>query len=71
MARPDPNKARRHLADAIALHEKHMNGTEPTTGPAGEKSQVEMMRMMQQAYEALTGEEAPGHKAGMRGTKHT
>ena len=70
MARPDQNKARRYLADAIALHEKHMNGTEPTTGPAGEKSQDEMMRMMQQAYEALTGEEAPDHTVGVHGTKH-
>jgi hypothetical protein len=33
MPRPDPNKARRYLADAIALHEKHMNGTEPTQAP--------------------------------------
>ena len=70
MARPDNGAARRYLADAIALHEKHMNGTEPTTGPAGEKSQEEMMRMMQQAYEALTGEKAPGHTAGVHRTKH-
>ena len=70
MARPDTDRARRYLADAIALHEKHMNGTEPTTGPAGEESQAVMMRMMQQAYEALTGEEAPGHKARAHGTRH-
>jgi len=67
MARPDPSKARRYLADAIELHEKHMNGTAPTTGPDGEKSQAEMMRLMQQAYEALTGEEAPSKHAGTHG----
>ena len=67
MARPDHAKARQHLADAIALHEQHMDGTAPTTGPAGEKSQAEMMRLMQQAYEALTGEEAPGKQAGTHG----
>ena len=44
-----------------------MNGTAPTTGPEGEKSQAEMMRLMQQAYEALTGEEAPGDHAGTHG----
>jgi Cu2+-exporting ATPase len=70
IARANPDKAGQYLADAIKLHEKHMNGTELTTGPAGERSQAEMMRMMQQAYEALTGEEAPGHKAGAHGTKH-
>ena len=70
MTRPDPDKARRYLADAIALHERHMNGTEPTTGPAGEKSQAEMMRLMQQAYEALTGEQAPGARAGTQHGQH-
>jgi hypothetical protein len=70
MTRPDQNKARQYLAEAIALHEKHMDGTEPTTGPAGEASQAEMMRLMQQAYEALTGEAAPGHGAGEHGGTH-
>lgn len=34
------------LEKAIALHAKHMNGTAPTTGPMGDKSQMEMMNMM-------------------------
>jgi hypothetical protein len=67
MASPDHSKARRYLADAIALHGKHMDGTEPTTGPEGEKSQAEMMRLMRQAYEALTGEKAPSTGAGTHG----
>lgn len=70
MARPDQNKARQYLADAIAIHEKHMSGTEPTTGPAGDRSQTEMMRLMQQAYEALTGEQAPGHRTGAHSGEH-
>ena len=67
MPRQDSEKARRYLAAAISLHEQHMNGTARTTGPEGEKSQAEMMRFMQQAYEALTGEETPGDHAGMHG----
>ena len=46
------------LRRAIALHEKHMNGTAPTTGPAGERSQAEMMTMMRRALAALTGDTA-------------
>lgn len=38
------------LREAIALHEKHMNGSAPTTGAAGMRSQMEMMRMMKDAY---------------------
>lgn len=63
---------------AIVLHMKHMDGTAPTTGPAGERSQADMMRLMQTAYEALTGSRVPenskgggskggGSKGGMRG----
>jgi hypothetical protein len=37
------------LEKAIALHAKHMNGTAPTTGPMGMKSQMEMMNMMKSA----------------------
>lgn len=37
------------LERAIALHVKHMNGTAPTTGPAGMKSQMEMMNLMKSA----------------------
>lgn len=49
----DLTKARRELSAAIALHEKHMNGTAPTTGPAGAKSQMAMMEMMRRALAAL------------------
>lgn len=48
--------AKAKLQDAIALHKKHMNGTAPTTGAAGEKSQQAMMDMMVEALSALTGE---------------
>lgn len=41
------------LDAAIALHEQHMNGTAPTTGPAGEKSQQKMMDQMMAARDAL------------------
>ena len=44
-----------------------MVGTEPTTGPEWEWSQAEMMRVMRQAYEALTCERAPGTGAGTHG----
>lgn len=50
-------KAEKSLKDAIALHEKHMNGTAPTTGADGEKSQMKMMRMMKAALDYLTGKE--------------
>lgn len=43
------------LNKAIALHEKHMSGTAPTTGPEGEKSQQKMMQQMRSALEALGG----------------
>jgi hypothetical protein len=46
-------KARRELDAAIALHEKHMNGTAPTTGAEGEKSQMKMMIQMKAARRAL------------------
>lgn len=51
----DKAKAEKSLKAAIALHEKHMNGTAPTTGEDGEKSQMKMMRMMKAALEFLTG----------------
>lgn len=38
------------LADAIAMHEKHMNGTLPTS----DASQQEMMNLMKSAYSDLT-----------------
>ena len=41
------------LERAIALHAKHMNGTAPTTGPAGMKSQMEMMNLMKGALLVL------------------
>ncbi|MES2323271.1 MAG: hypothetical protein V4633_13485 [Pseudomonadota bacterium] len=45
------------LEQAIALHERHMDGTAPVNGTAGEKSQREMMRMMKSALAALTGKQ--------------
>lgn len=41
------------LERAIVLHAKHMNGTAPTTGPAGMKSQMEMMNLMKSALLVL------------------
>lgn len=41
------------LKKAISLHEKHMNGTAPTTGVAGEKSQKLMMSQMMRALSEL------------------
>lgn len=51
----DINVAIRELRKAIELHEKHMRGTAPTTGPAGMRSQQEMMDMMRRAMAALQG----------------
>lgn len=48
--------AKAWLKKAIALHKKHMDGTAPTTGPAGEKSQMLMMTQMENALSALDGE---------------
>lgn len=52
---PDVPAAIASLDSAIARHERHMNGTEPTTGPEGEQSQQTMMDEMQAALDALTG----------------
>ena len=51
------------LKKAIALHEKHMNGSAPTTGAAGEKSQMLMMTQMKNALAELEG---GGMKSGMK-----
>lgn len=51
MKKVDLKKAEKYLKDAIVLHEKHMNGTEPTD----EASQQKMMNMMVKSYEYLTG----------------
>lgn len=51
----DTRRAIAKLREAIALHEKHMDGTAPTTGPAGKRSQEAMMRMMRDALSALQG----------------
>lgn len=53
---PDAITAAQQLRAAMLLHKQHMNGTAPTTGPAGERSQMQMMQMMQGAYAALTGD---------------
>ena len=44
------------LKKAIALHKKHMNGTAPTTGSDGEKSQMLMMTQMENALSELETE---------------
>lgn len=54
-ATPNVQTAMAYLHAAIVLHEKHMTGAAPTTGPEGEKSQKEMMVMMEKAYKALSG----------------
>lgn len=58
----DTAKAEKSLKDAISLHEKHMKGTAPTTGPDGEKSQMKMMRMMKAALDYLTGKDDGAEK---------
>lgn len=49
-------EAKKWLNDAIMRHERHMNGTEPTTGRNGEISQKLMMEEMKYAYKALSGD---------------
>lgn len=61
------DEAKKLLEQAIALHEKHMNGTEPTTGPAGDASQMKMMRMMTRALAALRGVAAGKMGGGLLG----
>lgn len=56
----DIERAISQLDLAIALHEKHMNGTAPTTGPEGEKSQQKMMDQMVAARTALGGSPMAG-----------
>lgn len=51
-------KAIEALKKAIALHKKHMNGTAPTTGAAGEKSQMLMMTQMEEALGFLESDAA-------------
>jgi hypothetical protein len=51
-------KATSFLKKAVALHEKHMNGTAPTTGATGEKSQMKMMEQMKAALAELEGKES-------------
>ncbi|WP_235682030.1 DUF2213 domain-containing protein [Sphingobium yanoikuyae] len=54
------------LKKAIALHEKHMNGSAPTTGKEGEKSQMLMMEQMKNALAELGGGDAKSGEAGMK-----
>lgn len=59
------------LKKAIALHEKHMNGSAPTTGKEGEKSQMLMMEQMKNALAELEGgdmksDKKSGMKSGMK-----
>lgn len=52
--RPNPDKAVQLLDEAIALHEKHMNGSAPTMGKDGDASQMKMMQEMMAARDALS-----------------
>ena len=59
------------LKKTIALHEKHMNGSAPTTGKEGEKSQMLMMEQMKNALAELEGgdmksDKKSGMKSGMK-----
>ena len=58
--KPDVGKASKSLRDAIELHERHMDGSEPTTGDDGDKSQKKLMRMMKAALAALGGSSKGG-----------
>lgn len=64
-AKADPATAKAKLKAAIALHAKHMNGSAPTTGKAGEKSQRAMMDLMEEALAALSGDSARGGMGSM------
>ena len=46
-------KAAADLAKAILVHQGHMAGKIPTTGPKGEKSQMQMMSLMKAALGEL------------------
>lgn len=59
-AAPDIGECRKWLGAAIALHERHMSGDAPTTGPEGEKSQQLMMSQMRKAMAALGGKAGGG-----------
>ncbi len=65
-AASDVATAKRWLEEAIALHEKHMAGTAPTTGKDGEKSQMEMMDQMKKALTALKGKSTTGGTAASK-----
>lgn len=58
-------KAIEALKKAIALHKKHMDGSAPTTGAAGEKSQMLMMTQMEDALGFL-GSDAAKKKPAMK-----
>lgn len=53
--KPDIDQARIFLEKSIKLHEEHMNGNAPTTGPEGEKSQQKLMDYLMKALSALGG----------------
>ena len=57
------------LKKAIALHEKHMNGSAPTTGKEGEKSQMLMMEQMKNALAELGEDDGSAPTTGKEGEK--
>jgi hypothetical protein len=58
-------KAIAWLEKAIDLHKKHMDGSAPTTGKDGEKSQMLMMELMETALSYLQGDGGTTRMAGM------
>lgn len=60
MEQPNIRRAKEKLSQAIALHEKHMSGKAPVSGPEGDRSQMAMMNMMKSAMDALNGKQSNG-----------
>ena len=48
-------ESKKWMSIAIRRHERHMSGTEPTTGNGGEISQKLMMEEMKYAQKSLSG----------------
>jgi hypothetical protein len=69
MTGPNVVRAVHCLDDAIALHQRHMDGTEPTTGPAGDRSQRRLMDHIMAARAALGGSEMEQVMRGIMGRR--
>lgn len=53
---PDMPMAKKWLSKAIARHQRHMAGKEPTSGADGAISQKLMMEEMKYSLDAMNGE---------------